>query len=223
MNPLKDVRLIALFILLAAALACGISTPFPTQPPPAPSIFESTQPQSSNEVPPQPTQPPASVNTAAIAPPSTGDIYIAANPAQWVVNGGDEAVAIPYNATVHFKASAPGTWGFSVGASLPSMLYGQFLQFKGVRFCYTASATASIDVVAARLWSATNGVATEAAMARDETDRTDEGCRDYLFDSPVYFAENSFAGFSVAVIFTNTKDVLKVSSTTFILAPAEAP
>jgi hypothetical protein len=218
MNVRNDLQKRMPFAALAAitlvSLACGTSTPVVTQPA---SVDRQAQLEPSS--PPEP----GDILPVVDAPPSTGDIYIVATPGEWVVNGGDEAVVIPYNATVHLRASAPGIWGFSVGASLPSMLFGQFLQFKGVRFCYTALANASIDVVAARLWSATNGVATEVAMARDETDRTDEACRDYLFESPVYFVENSFAGFSVGVNFAGTTDAVKVSSTTFILAPAEAP
>jgi len=211
---LKRMPFVALAAITLVSLACGTTTPVVTQP-----ASVNSQGQLEPTSPPEPSD----MFPVVDAPPSTGDIYIVATPGEWVVNGGDEAVVIPYSATVHFRASAPGIWGFSVGASLPSMLFGQFLQFKGVRFCYTASANASIDVVAARLWSATNGVATEVAMARDETDRADEGCRDYLFESPVYFVEDSFAGFSIAVNFANTTDPVKVSTTTFILAPAEAP
>lgn len=157
-------------------------------------------------------------------PPTSGDIIVNVGPGSWVVNGSSSNPYISFfTNTAYLRSAATGTYGYQTSVSVPSMLYGKYTRLKGARLCYTAHANASLNLVAVRLYSNTNGSGSMVSFVDDSTSRTDDACRTYMIESPISLLPTDYVVMYVQTNITNTSNYLRVTSASFIFEPTDSP
>ncbi len=150
-------------------------------------------------------------------PPTKGAILITPGTSSWgKFSSLDNINFTYYSSTTTVQRPTTGTSFVSLQPSVPTVLYGRSLQFRGVEFCYTASANAILSYVEINTFSSTSGGGTRVLQFSDITDRTDSACRYYVLPSPVTLTADDGVNFFVQVDWTLANAPFYLARTTFV-------
>lgn len=152
-------------------------------------------------------------------PPSTGEIYVSAGPANWVANSNNNGYVEYFSTVNHLRSTTTGNQIFLLQPMLPVGLYGRQLNLKGVKVCYQASASASIVDVNLKQQTGA-ALPTLYAQVDDTTTRTDTTCREYDFSAPSPLSGTDLVTLTITVDFSNTGSWVNMVNTVFILTPS---
>jgi len=146
---------------------------------------------------------------------NSGEIWIGAGHASWTgYFDSDNIYWERYSNATRVYKSTPGGAYIQLAPNLPTVLFGNRVQLRAVKFCYDASTTAYID----RLWIRRNwGTYSSAVLLEDLTNRTDDGCRRYNLSSPLLFRAHDSVGLFLDVMYTVADANLLIGETSFIL------
>lgn len=168
----------------------------------------------------------AYADTLVNTPPTSGDFVIGAGPSVWTIGLNATSPYLErYPHTVWLKtAAAPGDFNFQADIPVSTVVYGRYMQLKGMRLCYTVGAEAYINTVVVRALHATNGLATGYNELLDQTDRPagESTCRTYTIATPVNFEVGDYVTAVVVVHFNQTSGYVQISSTSLILGPTNS-
>lgn len=168
----------------------------------------------------------AYADTLVNTPPS-GDFVITAGPSVWTTGLNATSPYLErYLHTVWLKTTAaPGDFTYQADIAVPTVVYGQFTQLKGMRMCYTVGAEAFINTVVVRAHHATNGLATGYNEVNDPIDRLagESTCRTYTIATPVNFEVGDYVSVGVVVHFNQVAGYVQLSSTSLILGSTTSP
>ncbi|MBL8063904.1 MAG: S-layer homology domain-containing protein [Anaerolineales bacterium] len=155
-------------------------------------------------------------------PPNSGDFVITAGPSVWTTGLNASSPYLDrYLHTVWLKTTAvPSDFTYQADIAVPTVIYGQFTQLKGMRLCYTVGAEAYINTVVLRAHHATNGLGTGYSEVNDQTDRLagESTCRTYTIATPVNFEVGDYVSVGVVVHFNQLAGYVQISSTSLILS-----
>ena len=153
---------------------------------------------------------------------STGVTYIGAGNTAWQKNGSGTHYVEYWTDGAYLSATGAGTYGYQLTASLPDSLFNHLMYLNGVQICYDVNSSATLTSVYLQHWygGAAPSIYKEVS---DLTDRTDATCRTYSIALPGSLFGNNHVDVYVQVTFTGAADNVRMTSTTFILAPSTSP
>ncbi len=160
---------------------------------------------------------------SSVAAAMTGAILVTAAPADWVPFNSTDGLTFTYFSSVaYIRRATTGSNFLSVHPAIPTALYGRSLRLRGVQFCYTAAASATLNYIEVNTTTATADAGSRSLRLSDPTVRNDAACRYYALPTPYTLTAadgvNFFiqVGWSADVIFT-------LGRTTFVLEPTTTP
>ncbi len=157
----------------------------------------------------------------AEVPPTSGVIAISEGFGNWIAWHSSSPLVF-YHGPVYtgIQPQSASTDHIRLHTSVPTVLYGNSLEFMGVEFCYFAQITAIMNRFEINVPShTTSGVGAPGISYYDETDRTDQACRYYTLTTPVTLTVNNSINLSVTVTWTNPSHNFNVGRTTFFFQP----
>ena len=149
--------------------------------------------------------------------PHPGAILITPGMSSWEkFYSADNTSFAYYSSVTELRKATTGTSFVTLQPTVPTVLYGRSLQFRGVEFCYTAQANAFLSYVEINTFSSVSGPGSVTHRFIDETDRTDSACRYYVLPSPVTLTADDGVNFYVEVNWTVANATFMLSRTTFV-------
>jgi hypothetical protein len=118
---------------------------------------------------------------------NSGNIYVQVPYASWRPRSSTDPLNITYYSdTAGFNRTATGGSDLTIGAAIPTSLYGKALAFVGFQMCYGTNPGNSISSVSVyKVTQTAAGSGGETVVASDSTSRTDDACRTYSPASPI--------------------------------------
>jgi hypothetical protein len=152
---------------------------------------------------------------------NSGNIYVSIGYENWVPRSTADPLNITYYSdTAGFERTAIGGSYFTIGAMLPTSLYGKALAFSGFQMCYSTNTGNSIsNVFVYQITQTAAGNAGSAAVVTDATSRTDDACRTYSLSSPITMTSSDEFMLYVLGNWTTANTELWLGRVTAILQP----
>lgn len=153
-------------------------------------------------------------------PPSQGLILISEGFGNWrPFFSSDNLIFENYSNVSYVKKATTGGSFISLQPSIPTVLYGRSLQFLGVEFCYTASASAVFSYIEINTYTHTNSAGPRTLQFSDGTDRSDSACLYYKLPAPVTLTAEDGVNVFVQGAWNTASSPLIIGRTTFVFKP----
>jgi hypothetical protein len=150
-------------------------------------------------------------------PPTRGAILITPGNSSWVPFNSTDNIQFNYfSSSTYVAKTTTGTNFVSLQPSIPNVLYGRSLQFRGVELCYSASADAMLSYVEINTFDSTSGAGSRSMHFSDSTDRTDTTCRYYVLPAPVTLTASDGVNIFVQVNWSVANSTFTLARTTFV-------
>ena len=151
--------------------------------------------------------------------PASGQIRLNAPPPMWQkTNQAGNDKVMPGVAYTTFGNTTSATSDTAViQPTQPNVLFGEPLAMVGVNACYSTDSFSTLDTVRIQTTTNNNGVAaTGAPLLFDETDRTDNNCRDYMLSTPHVLAADEDVSLEFGMDFVQNAASFGAGRATFI-------
>ena len=152
---------------------------------------------------------------------NSGNIYVQLPYSSWVPRSSTDPLNITrYSDAIGFNRTATGFSDLTIGAAIPTSLYGKALAFAGFQMCYstnTGNSISSVSVYQVTQTAAGNGGS--SVVASDGTSRTDDACRTYAPASPITMTSADQFQIYLGVNWTTAGTEIWLGRVTAILQP----
>lgn len=153
-------------------------------------------------------------------PPTTGLITISDGFGNWKpLTSSDPLTFSNFSNETQVSRTTAGASYLSLQPSIPTVLYGRSLQFRGVELCYRANLSAAITYVEINTFTHTTGLNGRSVRFSDATIRSDEACRYYVLPQPVTLTAEDGVNIFIKASWDPNLPVLGLGRTTFVFAP----